>query len=135
MAEKYADLCTVRGHMLLPIVLNTFGGFGEKIMEVVDEYFNAKRAEEREATGQEWNALGERELLFQRAGVAVARGNSIVLNSLDHSWCVSDSKRKKAHSISASESHKNTLAAAKFLADLTLNEQVVKAVRRSGFSC
>ena len=134
-AEKYADLCTVRGHMLLPIVLNTFGGFGEKIMEFVDEYFNAKRAEEREATGQEWNALGERELLFQRAGVAVARGNSIVLNSLDHSWCVSDSKRKKASSISASESHKNTLAAAKFLADLTLNEQVVKAVRRSGFSC
>ena len=85
-------------------------------MEVVDGYFHVRRAEERGATGQEWNALGERELLFQRAGVAVARGNSIVLNSLDHSWCVSDSKRKKASSISASESHKNTLAAAKFLA-------------------
>ena len=68
-AEKYADLCTVRGHMLLPIVLNTFGGFGEKIMEVVDEYFNAKRAEKREATGQEWNALGERGVWSLEFGV------------------------------------------------------------------
>ena len=97
--------------------------------------FYRRRRPSHATTVESRNALGERELLFQRAGVAVARGNSIVLNSLDHSWCVSDSKRKKASSISASESHKNTLAAAKFLADLMLNEQVVKAVRRSGFSC
>ena len=32
-------------------------------------------AEVREKTGHEWAAIGEREILFQRAGVAVARGN------------------------------------------------------------
>ena len=47
-----------------------------------------------------------------QAGVAVAHVNSIVLNPLDHSLCVSDSKQKKASSIRASESHKSTLTAA-----------------------
>ena len=48
--------------------------------------FDAKRAEEKAATGQEWVALGERELLFQHAGVAVARGNSAILDTLRHAW-------------------------------------------------
>ena len=34
----------------------------------------------------EWNALGERELLFQRVGVAIAQGNSMILDSMDHDW-------------------------------------------------
>ena len=51
-------------HILLPVVLNTYGGFGEKIMQVVDSHFEAKRAEELEKTGQAWTTLGERDLLF-----------------------------------------------------------------------
>ena len=65
-AQKYAQLCASRGHILLPVVLNTYGGFGEKIMQVVDKHFDAKRAEEFEKTGQEWTSLGERDLPFQR---------------------------------------------------------------------
>ena len=49
-AQKYDQLSTSRGHILLPVVLNTYGGFGQKIMQVVDSHFeaNLKRAEELE---------------------------------------------------------------------------------------
>ena len=52
----------------------------------MDKHFDAKSAEEFEKTGQEWKSLAERDLLFQRAGVAVARGNSLALDSLSHAW-------------------------------------------------
>ena len=51
--KKYGHLCAVRGHTLLPIVLNTYGGFGDEIMKIINKYFDAKRAEEKAATGQE----------------------------------------------------------------------------------
>ena len=84
--KKYGHLCAIRGHILLPIVLNTYGGFGDEIVRIVNKHFDAKRAEEKATTGQEWVALAERELLFQRSGVAVARGNSAILGTLRHTW-------------------------------------------------
>ena len=51
--KKYGHLCAVRGHILLPIVLNTYGGFGDEIMKIVNKYFDAKRAEEKATTSQE----------------------------------------------------------------------------------
>ena len=94
--KKYGHLCAVRGHILLPIVLNTYGGFGDEIVRIVNKYFDAKRAEEKATTGQEWVALAERELLFQRAGVAVARGNSAILDTLRHTWSKGGTKRRQA---------------------------------------
>ena len=46
--------------------------------------------------GQEWVALGERELLFQHTGVAVARGNSAILDTLRHKWSSGGTKRRQA---------------------------------------
>ena len=109
----YGHLCAIRGHILLPIVLNTYGGFGNEIMKIVNKYFNAKRAEEKAATGQEWVALAERELLFQRAGVAVARGNSAILDTLRHTWGLGGTKRRQAKD-------PNKLAADNFLAGLDM---------------
>ena len=77
-------------------MLNTYGGFGDEIMKIVNKYFNAKRAEEKATTGQEWVALAERELLFQHAGVAVARGNSETLDTLRHTWSSGGTKRRQA---------------------------------------
>ena len=94
--KKYGHLCAIRGHILLPIVLNTYGGFGDEIVRIVNKYFDAKRAEEKATTGQEWVVLAERELLFQHAGVAVARGNSAILDTLRHKWSSGGTKRRQA---------------------------------------
>ena len=125
--KKYGHLCAVRGHILLPIVLNTYRGFGDEIMKIVDKHFDAKRAEEKAATGQEWVALAERELLFQRAGVAVARGNSAILDTLRHTWSKGGTKRRQAKD-------PNKLAD-EFLAGLDLFSaaDVAQVVRSRGF--
>jgi hypothetical protein len=127
-AQKYDQLSTSRGHILLPIVLNTYGGFGQKIMQVVDSHFEAKRAEELEKTGQAWTTLGERDLLFQRAGVAVARGNSLVLDSLSHAWS-SGLPKKQPH---PERARNNAHVIDDFVAQLE-GEAIVRAVRGCGF--
>ena len=116
------------GTFLLPIVLNTYGGFGDEIMKIVDKHFDAKRVEEKAATGQEWVTLAERELLFQRAGVAVARGNSAILDTLRHTWSKGGTKRRQAKD-------PNELAADNFLAGLDLFSaaDVAQVVRSQGF--
>jgi hypothetical protein len=126
--KKYGHLCAVRGHILLPIVLNTYGGFGDEIMKIVDKHFDAKRAEEKAATGQEWVTLAERELLFQRAGVAVARGNSAILDTLRHTWSKGGTKRRQAKD-------PNKLWAGDFLAELDMFSaaEIAKVVRSGGF--
>ena len=45
---------------------------------------------------QQQVALAERELLFQHAGVAVARGNSAILDTLRHTWSKGGTKRRQA---------------------------------------
>ena len=126
--KKYGHLCAVRGHILLPIVLNTYGGFGNEIMKIVDKYFNAKRAEEKAATGQEWVALAERELLFQHAGVAVACGNSAILDTLRHTWSSGGTKQQQAKDL-------NKLAATDLLANLNMFSaaDIAQAVQSWGF--
>jgi hypothetical protein len=130
-AQKYAQLCASRGHILLPVVLNTYGGFGEKIMQVVDKHFDAKRAEEFEKTGQEWISLGERDLLFQRAGVAVARGNSLVLDSLSHAW--SSARSKQHQSLENSKVQKFDTDASDGSVSQLDGEAIVRATRGCGF--
>ena len=126
--KKYGHLCAIRGHILLPIVLNTYGGFGDEIVRIVNKYFDAKRAEEKATTCQEWVALAERELLFQHAGVAVARGNSAILDTLKHTWSKGGTKRREAKD-------PNKLAADDFLASLDLFSaaDVAQVVRSRGF--
>ena len=126
--KKYGHLCAVRGHILVPIVLNTYGGFGDEIMKIVDKHFDAKRAEEKATTGQEWVTLAERELLFQRAGVAVARGNSAILDTLRHTWSKGGTKRRQAKD-------PNKLWAGDFLAELDMFSaaEIAKVVRSGGF--
>ena len=108
-------------------MLNTYGGFGDEIMKIVNKYFDAKRAEEKATTGQEWVALAERELLFQHAGVAVARGNSAILDTLRHTWSSGGTKRRQAKD-------PNKLAD-DFLAGLNLFSapDVAQVVRSQGF--
>ena len=65
-------------------------------MKIVNKHFDAKRAEDKAATGQGWVALAEQELLFQHAGVAVARGNSAILDTLRHAWSSGGTKRRQA---------------------------------------
>ena len=126
--RKYGHLCAVRGHTLLPIVLNTYGGFGDEIMKIINKHFDAKRAEEKATTGQEWVTLAERELLFQRAGVAVARGNSAILDTLRHTWSKGGTKRRQAKD-------PNKLWAGDFLAELDIFSaaEIAKVVRSGGF--
>jgi hypothetical protein len=104
------------------------GGFGQKIMQVVDSHFEAKRAEELDKTGQAWTTLGERDLLFQRAGVAVARGNSLVLDSLSHAWS-SGLPKKQPH---PERAWNNAHVIDDFVAQLE-GEAIVRAVRGCGF--
>ena len=54
--------------------------------EVVDPYYTKLRDAEREATGQEWMSLLRREFLFQRVSVAIARGNTMILNTMKQGW-------------------------------------------------
>ena len=109
-------------------MLNTYGGFGDEIMKIVNKYFDAKRAEEKATTGQEWVALAERELLFQHAGVAVARGNSAILDTLRHTWSSGGTKRREAKD-------PNKLAAAELMASLNLFSaaDIAQVVRSRGF--
>ena len=97
-------------------------------MKIVDKHFDAKRAEEKAATGQEWVTLAERELLFQRAGVAVARGNSAILDTLRHMWSKGGTKRRQAKD-------PNKLWAGDFLAELDMFSaaEIAKVVRSGGF--
>ena len=92
---KYKPFCDARGIKLLPAAFNTYGGWGTTVLQdLVEPYFNRLRAEEWEATGQEWKALHERELLFQSVSLAIARGNSLILDSLTHDWknCTADAR-------------------------------------------
>ena len=82
-------------------------------MKIISKHFDAKRAEEKAATGQEWAVLAERELLFQHTGVAVARGNSAILDTLRHAWSPGGTKRRQAKDPSK-------LAAADFLVELSM---------------
>ena len=97
-------------------------------MKIINKHFDAKRAEEKAATGQEWVALAERELLFQHAGVAVARGNSAILDTLRHAWSSGGTKRRQAKD-------PNKLAAASLLAELGMFSatEVAQVVRPGGF--
>ena len=48
----------------------------------------------------EWNTLAKREFLFQCTSVAIARGNTMILNTLRQSWQQQPSantKRGKPH--------------------------------------
>ena len=84
---KYLLPCTERGIKHLPAAFNSYGGWGEVIMkEVVDPYYTKLRDAEREATGQEWMSLLRREFLFQRVSVAIARGNTMILNTMKQGW-------------------------------------------------
>ena len=69
--------------------------------KLVEPFFNRLRAEERAATGgTEWNTLAKREFLFQCTSVAIARGNTMILNTLRQSWQQQPSantKRGKPH--------------------------------------
>ena len=99
---KYGGLCTARGIQHLPAAFNTYGGWGEEILDkLVEPFFNRLRAEERAATGgTEWNTLAKREFLFQCTSVAIARGNTMILNTLRQSWQQQPSantKRGKPH--------------------------------------
>ena len=49
-------------------------------------FFDKLRRHEYEQTGQEWVALQKREFLFQRVSVAVARGNTMILNTMRQGW-------------------------------------------------
>ena len=84
---KYLQLCNDRGIQLLPSAFNTYGGWGEVILkEVGHPHFNKLRDEEFEKCGHEWAALQKREFLFQAVSVAIAKGNSIILNTMDQEW-------------------------------------------------
>ena len=56
------------------------------LKEVVHPHFNKLRDEEFEKCGHEWAALQKREFLFQAVSVAIAKGNSIILNTMDQEW-------------------------------------------------
>ena len=85
--EKYAQLCDARGIKLLPAAFNAYGGWGTLVLrDLVEPHFDKLRAEEKAETGQEWNTLRERELLFQQVSVAIAQGNSMILDTMDHDW-------------------------------------------------
>ena len=96
-------------------------------MRIVNKYFDAKRVEEKATTGQEWVVLAERELLFQHAGVAVARGNSAILDTLRHTWSSGGTKRQQAKD--------SKLVAADFLAELDMFSaaEFSQVVRSRGF--
>ena len=83
-------LCTARGIQHLPAAFNTYGGWGEEILDkLVEPFFNCMCAEleEQAATGgTEWNTLAKQEFLFQCTSVAIARGNMMILNTLRQSW-------------------------------------------------
>ena len=66
------------------------------LREVVNPHFDGLRAEEREQTGQEWGTLRVRELLFQKVSVAIARGNTMILNTLRHSWTRAELREAEA---------------------------------------
>ena len=66
------------------------------LREVVNPHFDGLRAEEREKTGQEWGTLRVRELLFQKVSVAIARGNTMILNTLRHSWTRAELREAEA---------------------------------------
>ena len=97
----------------------------------MDKHFDAKRAEEFEKTGQEWTSLGERDLLFQRAGVAVARGNSLVLDSLSHAW--SSARSKQHQSLENSKVQKFDTDASDGSVSQLEGEAIVRATRGCGF--
>ena len=51
-------------------------------------------------TRKEWSTLAKREFLFQCTSVAIARGNTVILNTLRRSWQQQPSantKRGKTH--------------------------------------
>ena len=98
-------------------------------MKIVNKHFDAKRAEEKAATGQEWVALAERELLFQHAGVAVARGTLAILDTLRHKWSSGGTKRRQ-------EKDQNKLWTDEFLAQFdgaSSAAEISQVVRSWGF--
>ena len=82
---------------------NTYGGWGEEILgKLVEPFFNRLRAEERAATGgTEWSTLAKREFLFQCTSVAIARGNTMILNTLRQSWQQQPSANTKRGKLAA----------------------------------
>ena len=87
MRSTYADLCRARGIKFLPAAFNSLGGWGKVVFrDFVEPYFDDLRSAEKAETGLEWNTLHERELLFQAVSVAIAKGNSMILDTLDHDW-------------------------------------------------
>ena len=72
--------------------------------------------------------MHERDLLFQRAGVAVVRGNSLVLDSLSHAWS-SGLPKKQPH---PERAWNNAHVIDDFVAQLE-GEAIVRAVRGCGF--
>jgi hypothetical protein len=84
---KYSEPCSERGISHLPIAFNSYGGWGDEVMRrVIKPFFDELRRHEYEQTGQEWVALQKREFLFQRVSVAVARGNTMILNTMRQGW-------------------------------------------------
>ena len=85
--RKYKDACADRGIAHLPAAFNTYGGLGEQFLKkVVDPYYNELRAREKRESGQEWVSLQKREFFFQCANAAIARGNTMILNTMRQDW-------------------------------------------------
>ena len=82
----------------MPAAFNANGSWGEEILDkLVEPLFNRLRAEERAATGgTEWSTLAKREFLFQCTSVAIARGNTMILNTL-RQQAGANTKRSKPH--------------------------------------
>ena len=85
--RKYEDACADRGIAHLPAAFNTYGGLGEQFLKkVVDPYYNELRAREKRESGQEWVSLQKREFFFQCVNAAIARGNTMILNTMRQDW-------------------------------------------------
>ena len=71
--------------------------------------------------------------MFQRAGVAVARGNSLVLDSLSHAWSSARSTSKQHQSLQNSKVQKFDTDASDGSVSQLEGEAIVRATRGCGF--
>ena len=80
--------------------------------------------------GQEWVALAERELFFQHAGVAVARGNSAILDTLRHTWSKGSTNRRQAKDPNKPS---DDFLGGRFWHDTVSAAEITQVVRSGGF--
>lgn len=118
---KYADLCRARGIKFLPAAFNSLGGWGSIVLrDFVEPYFDDLRSAEKAETGLEWNALHERELLFQAVSVAIAKGNSMILDTLDHDWRGCGVHDAQSFDTNRARQHIDWVLPSPFVRDLTV---------------